>query len=217
MIKYSDKNKLYNIELQEKNDTNNNIRIIDNSNKTINQNVKDVNLTQDIFNKNKDLSQEWLACTKVYNLAQANPIWTGEQIAEWNIYLGIFDIRFLPFLKMDIIYQLISDSIIMDEIVFLKNIFFELKDSGGQEYVKDITLHAGMYFYANDILKEMNPVEVKLMMIWDVIPLVKEQIDNKDITNFDISQMILPGWPNGKPFITNPVWPAVGGGGGPAG
>ena len=204
MIKLSDKNKLQKIELQQ-NISDNSIRDIDDKNSSINNKVLEVNSKLDIFCKLVNLNKDWTECTKIYNLSQANPIWQGEQLIEWTVDLGQIDIRLLPFLKIDIVYKLNLSTIVFN-VVGLKNKFFEYKDTNLGEYIKEVMLHACLYFSQNVILREMNPVKAKLLVVWDEIPLIKHQTYTAD-SDFDILNMTLVGWQNGKPESSNPVWP----------
>lgn len=211
MIKNSDKNKLLQLYL-EQNKIKGNISFVGDINNKKQKDVNAVNNISDVFSKVGNLNQDWKECIVVSDLTDSEDSWTGEQFANWDIYLGILDYRFLPYFKYDIVYSLISDDSVMAEVVGLKNFYYSYEDIIGEEFKKNITFHASIHFKPNAILNKINPLSVKLFFMWDNIPLIKKQLDNNEETSFDSSIMYSIGWSDGVP--SNIIW---GDGGGMAG
>lgn len=218
MISNFDSNKYKKLEISVEKNRNNASKIqVKNRKKQIS--IDSIGTTHDVFCTLRDLSSDFIECNMfldyVYNPESGQyelGTWTGEQYLNWTINLGIIDIRNLPFLQYDIIYMISKDT---DEPIFgLKNFFFSYypKVSESADYERNVLFHAGIHFVANTQLVEMNPIQAKLILVWNQIPIEKVRMEqtinelNDIYPQFDVTDY-LSGWTYGKPNSDNPLWP----------
>lgn len=210
MINNSSKNKiqkLYRISTQQEVEISN----VSSDNNTKNKQISDLKNISNIYNKFQQIKSDWEDCTILYDLRdEEQQDYTGEQIIQWAITLGYFDIRLLQFLKIDILYKAIDNSFQFPDKFALKNIFFEYKDLNKSEYTANVIIHVVGYFLENTDLQTINPLQAKVIAVWDEIPLVKKQLVNNETINFNGSLTATIGWQDGKP--EDGLWVDQGGG-----
>lgn len=139
-------------------------------NSITNQSVQNTNIINkidtryvhfDVLCKNVIFNTSWEAMNTIENVSYQF------QYKFWEITIGEIDLTMLPFLR--------SEFLIQTNVVDIVTESYKTFAIDGSSAV----LHAGLYFSDHSELIEYDPVQVKLLMAFDKIPLARLQSENK--------------------------------------
>ena len=157
MLKLSDKNKLTKMFIAVKNNKNNTL-ITDNANKQTNTTIKKYVISNDSFLKQNQESSYQKLKSHTYDVLDDNA-WTGSQYTTWEVSMSGIPEKLIPFLNVNFITDCSAD------VVPVFSYFYT--GSG-----TTMTLNAGLYYEGNSSLVNRGLVKAKLMLSWDLIPLI---------------------------------------------
>jgi len=154
MIKYSDKNKLVKFDYNVNNQKNEIIEL-DSKNSLISENVKNYSFSFDVLHKKVKIDTDWETLDFNETLRY--------QYKFWEIDLGTIDSTLLPFILIDVL----TENNIYGLVAKINKIFSIDEDN--------IKLKVGIYFSEYSEMEQYNPIDVKLLIYFNNIPLVKKQ------------------------------------------
>lgn len=129
-------------------------------NDVITRDIKKLSSNHSVFKKHTDLSIDWNLMTQASFFEEIDP---DTQFIDWEIALERFDERLLPFINIEIIYQ-VSDGSFNDGADIetpSKIILFEIEDLPNEEFIKKVIIRASFYFSDGDIFL---PYQAKLLV-----------------------------------------------------
>ena len=120
-----------------------------NINSKIDLNIKNLNQTNNIISKFYNISQDWKQLVSlngnfdsIIGEWEEDTVWSDQALG-WNIQLGVFDIRLLPYIKADFIFKPVEE-IDKNKILEWVNsgIFYSVETlEENNEFLKNVTMH----------------------------------------------------------------------------
>ena len=120
-------------------------------NSVVNSDIKQYQINPLLLKKFRSWSTDWVVLDQ--ELLTGFPQ-IDEQYKTWKIEIPEFDIRLLPYLYVDVLYRNLDASLDdgLTQSAYYKNVYFEIADIEGSNYMKSVNLIVNFYI-SNDSLE----------------------------------------------------------------